>query len=190
MRIVGGEFKGRTLVAPDGLVTRPTSDRAREAVFNILNHAPWCPNLSGMQVMDVFAGSGALGLEALSHGAAHCYFVDNSHAAQKAISENIKKLSLGARATLFARDATAFGPRPVPMAKCDLIFMDPPYHKGLDVQALMCLDAGNWLTDEAIIVLERAKGEHHFATVVWEIIHTKSYGIAEVLFLRKKFITN
>jgi 16S rRNA (guanine966-N2)-methyltransferase len=188
MRIIGGQFRGRALVSPDGQTTRPTSDRAREAIFNILNHADWCPRLTGMRVMDVFAGSGALGLEALSHGADYCLFVDHDREAQKAIAANVKTLGIRDKTQALNIGFERLGNRPSGESAFDLVFMDPPYHKGLGLKALDCLDTGKWLKDDAIIVLERGKGEGYFATEVWEIINTKIYGIAEVLFLRKKFI--
>lgn len=190
MRIVGGQFRGRALVSPEGQTTRPTSDRAREAIFNILNHADWCPSLTGLRVMDVFAGSGALGLEALSHGADYCLFVDHERGAQKAIASNVKSLGLSNSTRILGLGFEALGARSINEAAYDLVFMDPPYHKGLGPKAMACLDMGNWLNPDAIIVLERAKGEGYFATGVWEIINTKIYGIAEVLFLRKKFINS
>lgn len=187
MRITAGQFKGRKLVAPEGQTTRPTSDRAREAIFNILNHAAWATPLARARVMDVFAGSGALGLEALSHGAAFCLFVEIDFAARGAIRDNCEALGVMGATRIHRRDATQLGLRPGGDDECfDLVFMDPPYSKGLGEQAIASLKAGNWLSKDAIIVYERAASEGNFNTDVCEIIHTKTYGVAEVLFLKIK----
>ncbi len=187
MRIVGGDLRGRNLVTPEGRTTRPTSDRAREAIFNILNHAEWAPNLSGARVMDVFAGSGALGFEALSRGGAFCLFVETDDAARGAIRDNIEAFGLFGSTRVHRRDATQLGVRPGSAGEAfDLVFLDPPYHKGLGEKALDCLIAGNWLTENATIVFERGVDEGDFATEVWEIANTKIYGAAQVLFLKQK----
>lgn len=185
MRIVGGDFKGRALTAPDGRNTRPTSDRTREAIFNILAHADWAPGLDGARVMDVFAGSGALGFEALSRGASFCLFVETDEAARGAIRDNVETFGLFGRTRVHRRDATQLGQRPGPPAEAfDLVFLDPPYHKGLGEGALDCLRTGGWLSENATIVFERGVDEGDFATDVWEKINTKIYGAAQVLFLR------
>jgi 16S rRNA (guanine966-N2)-methyltransferase len=187
MRIVGGDFRGRSLVTPDGRTTRPTSDRAREAVFNVLSHADWAPNLSGARVMDVFAGSGALGFEALSRGAAFCLFVETDDAARGAIRDNVEAFGLFGITRVHRRDATQLGQRPGSAGEAfDLVFLDPPYHKGLGERALDCLIQGNWLAENATIVFERGADEGDFATEVWEIVNTKNYGAAQVLFLKQK----
>ncbi len=187
MRIVGGDFRGRALATPDGRTTRPTSDRAREAIFNVLNHAEWAPNLSGARVMDIFAGSGALGFEALSRGAAFCLFVETDDDARGAIRENVETFGLFGITRVHRRDATQLGVRPGSAGEAfDLVFLDPPYHKGLGERALDCLIQGNWLTENATIVFERGADEGDFATDVWEIVNTKTYGAAQVLFLKQK----
>ncbi len=187
MRIVGGAFKGRSLSAPDGRTTRPTSDRAREAVFNILAHADWAPDLDGARVMDVFAGSGALGFEAMSRGAAFCLFVETDDEARGAIRDNVEAFGLFGTTRVHRRDATQLGVRPGgPAEAFSLCFLDPPYKKGLGEKALDCLISGNWLSENAIIVFERAADEGDFATEVWEILNTKIYGAAQVLFLKQK----
>lgn len=187
MRIVGGTFKGRALSAPDGRTTRPTSDRAREAVFNILAHADWAPDLDGARVMDVFAGSGALGFEAMSRGAGFCLFVEIDDEARGAIRDNVEAFGLFGNTRVHRRDATQLGVRPGGEAEAfSLCFLDPPYKKGLGEKALDCLISGNWLAENAIIVFERAADEGDFATGVWEILNTKTYGAAQVLFLKQK----
>ncbi len=110
MRIVGGDFKGRALFAPPGSTTRPTSDRVRESIFNILAHGDYA--LEGARVIDLFAGTGAMGLEALSRGAVHALFVEEAAAARAAIRRNVEALNLTGRTRTFRRDATSLGPIP------------------------------------------------------------------------------
>ena len=187
MRIVGGKFKGRALVTPDGQNTRPTSDRAREAIFNILAHADWAPTLEGARVMDVFAGSGALGFEAMSRGAGFCLFVETDEAARGAIRDNVETFGLFGTTRVHRRDAAQLGLRPGSQAEVfDLVFLDPPYRKGLGEKALDGLISGNWLSENAIIVFERATDEDDFVTDVWQKINVKTYGAAQVLFLQQK----
>lgn len=191
MRIVGGKFKGRALVTPDGQNTRPTSDRAREAIFNILAHADWAPNLEGARVMDVFAGSGALGLEAISRGADFCLFVETDEAARGAIRDNVETFGLFGTTRVHRRDAAQLGLRPGSQAEVfDLVFLDPPYRKGLGEKALDGLVSGNWLSENAIIVFERAADEDDFVTDVWRKINVKTYGAAQVLFLQQKIFNS
>jgi 16S rRNA (guanine966-N2)-methyltransferase len=187
VRIVGGKFKGRSLVTPDGQNTRPTADRAREAIFNILAHAEWAPNLEGARVMDVFAGSGALGFEALSRGADFCLFVETDEAARGAIRDNVETFGLFGTTRVHRRDATQLGVRPGSQAEAfDLVFLDPPYRKGLGEKALEALVSGNWLSENAIIVFERAVDEDDFVTDMWQKINAKTYGAAQILFLQQK----
>jgi 16S rRNA (guanine966-N2)-methyltransferase len=187
VRIVGGEFKGRALTAPDGRHTRPTSDRAREAIFNVLAHADWAPALEGARVMDIFAGSGALGFEAMSRGAAFCLFVETDEAARGAIRDNVETFGLFGTTRVHRRDATQLGQRPGgPSEAFDLVFLDPPYHKGLGEKALAALIAGDWLAENATIVFEHASDEDIFVTDAWEICNAKTYGAARVSFLTQK----
>ena len=127
MRIVSGRFRGKVLKTPEGSATRPTSDRARQAVFNILEHADWSNGLAGARVIDLFAGSGALGLEALSRGAAFCLFVETDEAARGAIRHNIEAMGLFGATRVHRRDATDLGARPASAGPAfDLAFLDPP----------------------------------------------------------------
>ena len=160
MRIVSGRFRGKAIATPPGLNTRPTGDRARQAVFNILEHAAWSRPLEGARVMDVFAGSGALGFEAISRGAAFCLFVETDEAARGAIRDNIEAFGLFGAARVHRRDATDLGVRPGSAGPAfDLVFMDPPYAKGLGERALASL-AGIRLaarrTEEAQTLLSAA----------------------------------
>ena len=185
MRIVSGDFRGKALIAPEGQATRPTSDRARQAIFNILDHAPWAEGLDGVRVIDLFAGSGALGLEALSRGAAFCLFVETDESARGAIRENVDSLSLFGRTRVHRRDATALGTRPGADGPAfDLAFLDPPYGKGLGEAALACLASGNWLVPGALVVFERGTSEAPFSVPGFEALDTRDYGAARVHFLR------
>lgn len=156
MRIVAGEFKGRQLVVPAGLDVRPTSDRVRESLFNILAHGVPGFSLAGAKVIDLFAGSGALGLEALSRGAASVLFVEMEAAARGAIRANVEALQLEGRTRLFRRDATRLGPAGAGDS-FDLAFLDPPYGRGLADLALSALVEGGWLAKGAVVVVEEAE---------------------------------
>ena len=188
MRIVGGAHRGRALIAPPGASTRPTSDRAREAVFNVLEHAPWSPGLVGARVIDLFAGSGALGLEALSRGAAFCLFVDTDAAARGAIRQNAEALGGGelfGRTRIHRRDATDLGRRPgADGPPFDLAFLDPPYGRGLAERALAGLAAGGWLSDGALAVVERGAQDGTAPVAGFEPLDERRYGAAKVLFAR------
>jgi 16S rRNA (guanine966-N2)-methyltransferase len=185
LRIVSGEFRGKALVAPKGQATRPTSDRARQAVFNILEHAPWSPGVRGRRVIDLFAGSGALGFEALSRGADFCLFVETDEAARGAIRDNVDAMGLFGRTRVHRRDATQLGVRPGADGPAfDLAFLDPPYAKGLGEVALARLAEGGWLADGAIVVLERGVSEAPFAVAGFDALDARDYGAARVHFLR------
>lgn len=185
MRIVSGEFRGKSIVAPAGAATRPTSDRARQAIFNILEHAPWSRPIREARVIDLFAGSGALGLEALSRGAAFCLFVETDEAARGAIRQNIDAMHLFGRARVHRRDATELGVRPGADGPAfDLAFLDPPYAKGLGEIALAKLAEGGWLAPGAVAVLERGAGEESFNVEGYAELDARSYGAARVHFLR------
>jgi 16S rRNA (guanine966-N2)-methyltransferase len=185
MRIVSGEFRGKALAAPTGQATRPTSDRARQAIFNILEHAPWSPGVRDLRVIDLFAGSGALGFEALSRGAAFCLFVETDEAARGAIRENVDGMGLFGRTRVHRRDATQLGVRPGADGPAfDLAFLDPPYAKGLGEAALPKLAAGGWLQPGATIVLERGSAEPDFTVEGFEQLDARDYGAARVFFLK------
>jgi len=186
MRIVSGQYRGKAIVAPPGEATRPTSDRARQAVFNILEHAPWAPELHGARVIDVFAGSGALGLEALSRGAGFCLFVETDDAARGAIRENIDAMNLFGITRVHRRDATDLGPRPASAgAPFDIAFLDPPYAKGLGEKAVVELRTHDWLAPGAILMFERGRGEADPVLDGFEQIDARDYGAARVLFFKK-----
>jgi len=185
LRIVSGEFRGKTLAAPAGAATRPTSDRARQAIFNILEHAAWSPGLRGVRAIDLFAGSGALGFEALSRGAAFCLFVETDEAARGAIRENVEAMGLFGRTRVHRRDATSLGQRPGADGPAfDLAFLDPPYGKGLGETALTRLAQGGWLAPGAIVVFERGASEPEPEIPGYERLDIRDYGAARVFFLR------
>jgi 16S rRNA (guanine966-N2)-methyltransferase len=154
MRIVGGEFRGRPLVAPASRDIRPSSDRLREALFDILLHR-YGDHLDGARVLDLFAGTGALGLEALSRGAAYALFVEDDATARGLIRRNIEALGLTGRTRIFRRDATQLGMAGT-VPPFDLAFVDPPYGRGLGEKALAAARAGAWLKAGALCVLEES----------------------------------
>ena len=185
MRIVGGRFKGRALAAPKGRNTRPTSDRAREAMFNVLAHAEWAPDIEDARVIDLFAGSGGLGLEAMSRGAGFCLFVETEAAARGAIRDNIDALQLFGHTRLHRRDATALGDKPSNLGEpFNLVFLDPPYGKGLGETCLKRLIDGAWVSEDALAVFE-VGAEETPETPGWNTVATKEYGAAKVLFLTR-----
>ena len=186
MRIVSGDFRGKALIAPPGGATRPTSDRARQAIFNILEHAAWSDGVRDRRVIDLFAGSGALGFEALSRGASFCLFVETDEAARGAIRDNVDNLGgLFGKTRVHRRSATDLGVQPGADGPAfDLAFLDPPYAKGLGEQALEKLAAGGWLADGAVVVFERGATEPAFTADGFEPLDIRDYGAARVHFLR------
>jgi 16S rRNA (guanine966-N2)-methyltransferase len=184
MRIVAGTLRGRALVAPKGQSTRPTADRTRQALFNVLEHASWAPALDGRRVLDVFAGSGALGLEAISRGAAFCLFLDRNVAAREAIGANVDALNLSDRIRIDRRDAAALGVRTnADGAPFDLAFLDPPYGQGLGEAALARLTTGGWLAAGALVVLERGAGDPAPTPEGLRLLDERTWGAARVSFL-------
>ena len=152
MRVVGGRFRGRPLAGPRTNAIRPTSDRLRESLFNILAHSYGLPT-SETRVLDLFAGTGALGIEALSRGAAHALFVENSVEGRGLIRANMETFGLNGIAKILRRDATSLGNAGT-IAPFDLVFLDPPYGKGLGEKALASAAEGKWLNPGALCVLE------------------------------------
>ncbi len=153
MRIVGGRFRGRAIASPEHEGLRPTSDRVRESVFNILLHGIDGLEIDGARVIDLFAGTGALGLEAISRGASYCLFVEEGAEARGLIRQNVEAFGLTGITRLFRRDATDLGPV-APMQPFALAFLDPPYGKGLGEKAIASLRDGKWLVPGAIVVWE------------------------------------
>lgn len=152
MRIVGGEFRGRALAAPKSNDIRPTTDRTRESLFNILMHA-YPEALDGTRMLELFAGTGAVGLEALSRGCRQALFVEMSVEGRGLLRQNIEALGLQGRAKIFRRDATDLG-LPGTMEPFNFVFADPPYGKGLSEKAIAAAVNGGWLVPGALIILE------------------------------------
>jgi len=154
MRIIAGKFRGKSVLSPPDDSIRPTADRVRESVFNILA-SRLGPSFDGLRVLDLFAGTGALGLEALSRGAAQAVFVDTGALARGLVRDNIQAFGVAGIAKLLRRDATDLGPAGT-MGPVDLVFLDPPYGQGLGEWALASLLAGGWLKPETVLVLEES----------------------------------
>lgn len=185
MRIVAGRHRGRVLMAPDGRNTRPTADRVREALFNILAHGE--PELRGARVLDAFAGSGALGFEALSRGAGHVTFIETDTSAYAIIHGNAKKMTAAdGEVTILRADATN---PPKAKTPAQIVLMDPPYKSGLALPALKALAAQGWIADDALIVIEVAAGEPFKSPLAdWAIADERTYGAARLVFLRRQAV--
>jgi len=182
MRIVGGRLRGRKIVTPTSQAIRPTSDRLRETLFNILAHAYGDP-VSGARVLDLFSGTGALGLEALSRGAAFALFVDDRAEARALMRENVAALGLGGVSRIFRRDATKLGPVH-PLQPFGLAFLDPPYGKGLAKPALAAARDGGWLSPGALVVVEEAADAGFKTPAGFEELERRRYDDTEIIFLR------
>lgn len=184
MRIVSGSLRGRNIDTPSGKTTRPTSDQTRESVFNILKHADWAPPLKGATVADIFAGSGALGLEAISRGAGFCLFAEMEPKARKAIRNNIEKMGLSDVARLHRYDATRLKIAPGNLrGKFTHIFMDPPYNKKLWHPVLRRVMDQDLLAEDGVVILEESI-EAEIEPRGFEILADKTWGAARVLFLK------
>ena len=182
MRVVGGELKGRNIVAPASRDIRPTADRLRESVFNILVHAYDDP-FQDARVLDLFAGTGALGIEAISRGAVFTLFVDNGAEARALLRNNVEALALGGVTKVYRRDATDLGPAH-PMEPFSLVFLDPPYGQGLAEKALASLRNGGWLKPNALLVVEEAKSAAFAAPDGYEELERRAYDDTEFVFLQ------
>jgi 16S rRNA (guanine966-N2)-methyltransferase len=182
MRVVGGRLRGRTLAAPKSQAIRPTADRLRESLFNILVHAYGDP-IGGVRVLDLFAGTGALGIEALSRGAARAVFIETDRAALSALRRNLAALDEEDAADIVAGDATR--PSRAPCAAA-LAFLDPPYRSGLAAPALEALARMGWLAPRALAVVELAAREPFAAPAGFTMIDERTYGAAKLVFLRRE----
>lgn len=181
MRIVGGEFRGRPLATPHSDSIRPTSDRTREAVFNVLAHR-FRGKLAGARVLDLFAGTGALGLEALSRGASHAVFIEESAEGRGLIRTNVEAFGLTGRTKIFRRDATAIGDIGT-LSPFGLVFADPPYGKGLGERALRSVREGGWLLPGALCVVEEAAAMPFDPGPDFSIIDERGYGDSVIRFI-------
>jgi 16S rRNA (guanine966-N2)-methyltransferase len=182
MRVVGGRLRGRAIAVPKSKTIRPTADRLRESLFNILAHAFDDP-VTGARVLDLFAGTGALGIEALSRGAAFALFVDENAEARALLRENVAALGLGGTSRIFRRDATKLG-EAHPVGPFSLAFLDPPYGHGLAAAALNSARAGGWLMPDALIVVEEATKAQFAAPGGFREIDRRRYDDTEFIFLR------
>ncbi len=182
MRVVGGRLRGRPLAGPQSKSVRPTADRLRESLFNILVHAYGDP-ISGSRVLDLFAGTGALGIEAASRGARFTLFVDEGAEARALIRENVATLGLGGISKIFRRDATKLG-RAHPLEPFALVFLDPPYGQNLAEKALASARAGGWLSPQALIVVEEATKARFTAPEGFTELERRAYDDIELIFLR------
>jgi 16S rRNA (guanine966-N2)-methyltransferase len=182
MRIVGGRLRGRALAAPKSPAIRPTADRLREALFNILLHAYGDPVTDG-RVLDLFAGTGALGLEALSRGAGFALLIDDAASARALMRDNVTALGLGGSARIFRRDATGLGDVH-PLEPFSLVFLDPPYWRGLAERALLSARAGKWLLPAALVVVEEAADAGFTPPAGFEENERRRYDDTELIFLR------
>ncbi|HZT24749.1 MAG TPA: 16S rRNA (guanine(966)-N(2))-methyltransferase RsmD [Pseudolabrys sp.] len=182
MRVVGGRLRSRPLAGPKTNAVRPTSDRLREALFNILAHAYSDP-VTGARVLDLFAGTGALGIEAISRGASHALFVDEGVEARALLRDNVEALGLGGVTRIFRRDATRLGPAH-PLAPFDLAFLDPPYGQGLAERALASARGGGWLKPQALAVVEEAREAAFASPAGFEELERRRYDDTEFVFLR------
>ena len=178
MRVTGGALSGRILKGPSSAAVRPTSDRLRGAIFNVLAHA-YDDAAKRARVLDLFAGTGALGIEALSRGADFALFVDDSAEGRALVRENIEALGLGGVSKLFRRDATKLGPMP-PQDPFTLVFLDPPYARGLGDKALISLQGGGWLANDALLILEESAEAEIILPPGFRLIEKRDYGETQV----------
>lgn len=179
MRVIAGTHKGRRLCTPKGKETRPTSDRLRESVFNILAHR-WPDHLVGAMVADIFAGSGAMGIEALSRGAKYAVFVEKHTAGRDLISRNLQTMGLAGKAQVIEGDA-----RKLPQLEVafDLVLMDPPYRRGLGEAALEALQQAGWLRQGTLVVLEASADENLDIPPGYKVRDRRAQGDSQVIFL-------
>ena len=182
MRVVGGRLRGRNIASPASKDIRPTQDRLRESIFNTLMHAYENPAVDA-RVLDLFAGTGALGIEAVSRGATFTLFIDNGAEARALLRNNVEALGLGGVTKVYRRDATQLGPVH-PMEPFTLAFLDPPYGKGLAEKALASLRDGQWLVPGALVVVEEAVSAALKAPEGYEELERRAYDDTEFVFLR------
>src|SRR6266851_3496610 len=182
MRIVGGKFRGRSLKGPPSKAIRPTSDRLRESIFNILVHA-YADPITEARVLDLFAGTGALGLEAISRGAAYALFVEEAAEARALIRENVESLALTGASKIFRRDAARLGEMG-PMQPFDLVFCDPPYGQGLAEKSLVSARDGKWLAPSALAVVEEAVKAGFKTPEGFDELERRAYDDTEIVIVR------
>ena len=192
MRIVGGNLKGRTLKAPTGADVRPTSDRARESLFNVLLNGRNAIDLAGARVLDVFAGTGALGLESLSRGAAHAVFVDNNRPSIACIKDNAETFGITGDISIISSDVRTVGKPPPVLGSgtgtgtgADVVFLDPPYKQDLLIPSLERLLSQGWLGDDCMVIAE-TEADYELPPIVgFDAVDNRKYGAARITFLRR-----
>ena len=182
MRVVGGKLRSRPIAGPKSNSVRPTSDRLREALFNILTHSYGDP-VTGARVLDLFAGTGALGIEAISRGADYALFVDEGVEARALLRDNVKSLGLGGVTRIFRRDASKLGPAH-PLDPFSLVFLDPPYGKGLAEKSLISARDGGWLMPNALLVVEEAANAGFKAPDGFVELERRRYDDTEFILIR------
>jgi 16S rRNA (guanine966-N2)-methyltransferase len=182
MRVVGGKFRGRSLASPKSQGIRPTADRLRESLFNILVHAYDDP-IRDARVLDLFAGTGALGVEAASRGAAFVLFIDDGAEARALLRENVAAFGLGGTSKVFRRDATKLGDA-YPVEPFSLVFLDPPYGQNLAAPGLVSARAGGWLTPDALVVVEEAVKARFAAPEGFAELERRAYDDTEFIILK------
>lgn len=184
MRIVGGSRRGRKISAPRGRDLRPTSERAREALFNILQHRdlPAAP-LAGATIMDLFAGTGALGLEALSRGAGELYAIERDREALKHLRHNVHELDFDDEVTVIEGDATWFRKPGITEHRCDYAFLDPPYGENLVARTLRALAESDWLADQAVVIVEMGRQDEFAPPDEYAVLEDRRYGSARIVLL-------
>ena len=188
MRITGGDYRGRIIKAPQGLNVRPTTDKNRQAIFNIIQKYG---HPVDSHVLDLFCGTGALGLEAISRGALSCTFVDRDKTSIAFARENADQLGVNSYATFIHKEAARIGPRPSGVAQADLVFIDPPYRQGLIYSALAALvqsavGKNAWLVPQAIIVIESETEvpDDELSDLPFDLLDTRPYGDTMIRLLR------
>lgn len=182
MRIVGGELRGRNLAAPRSQAIRPTTDRTRESLFNILSHG-YPDSLAGTRMLDLFAGTGAVGMEAISRGCRFALFVEQGVEGRGLIQTNIENLVLRGKAKIFRRNATRLGAAGT-VAPFDLVFADPPYGKGLGERALRAAADGGWLVPDALAILEENAEADPDPGAGFDLLETREFGETRMRFFR------
>jgi 16S rRNA (guanine966-N2)-methyltransferase len=182
MRVIGGRLRGRNIAGPSTQAIRPTQDRLRESLFNILMHAYENPMLDA-RVLDLYAGTGALGIEAVSRGAKFTLFVDNGSEARALLRDNVESLGLGGVTKVYRRDASDPGPAH-PVEPFALVFIDPPYRQNLAEKSLVALRNGGWLVPDALVVVEEAKDAGFTPPEGYEELERRAYDDTEFTFLR------
>jgi len=185
MRIVSGRFRGAALAAPKSDAIRPPSDKVRESLFNIVTHGIDGFDLEGARVLDLFAGTGALGLEALSRGASYAHFVEDSADARGLIRRNIESVNATGITKIYRRDATRLGAIGT-LRPFNLVFADPPYGKGLAEKALASALAGGWLTDDALAIVEERADSALMRPEGFTLLDQRAYGDTAIHFLQVK----